>query len=300
MRIDVHTHLWPPEKTPVYLQDYLGNRAKPEAIKKLTAEGLITSMNQSGIDKAIVSALPFGPQYSNQQLCCFNNYIKQQVALFPHRLKGFCTINPLEQDALSYLEQLIGSEGFKGLKLHNNMQQFYPDDTKLYPIYQKMQEYQLPILFHCGGIGLPPTRDSYGQPIRFDAIACDFPDLPIILGHAGRTWYDETAMMLRKHKNIYADISTNIGRLKSHAGKPMADLLEKVKVWAGHTNTLFLGSDYPFYGQAETVEILNSLLKMGGSAATNPEDISGILELNAEAFCKKYNIFKFRDEQNWF
>lgn len=147
---------------------------------------------------------------------------------------------------------------------------------------------------------MPPTRDSYGQPIRFDAIACDFPDLPIILGHAGRTWYDETAMMLRKHKNIYADISTNIGRLKSHAGKPMADLLEKVKVWAGHTNTLFLGSDYPFYGQAETVEILNSLLKMGGSAATNPEDISGILELNAEAFCKKYNIFKFRDEQNWF
>lgn len=99
MRIDVHTHLWPPEKTPVYLQDYFGNRAKPEAIKKLTAEGLITSMNQSGIDKAIVSALPFGPQYSNQQLCCFNNYIKQQVALFPHRLKGFCTINPLEQDA---------------------------------------------------------------------------------------------------------------------------------------------------------------------------------------------------------
>lgn len=291
MRIDVHTHLWPVEKTPDYLLSYFNQQTNTESITRLSADGLMQSMDESGIQKSIVSALCFSPAYSNDDLDCFNQYVKQQVGLYPNRLSGFCTINPMEKDAIKYLCKLIEVDGFKGLKLHCNMQQFYPDDSRLYPIYQKMQDYHLPILFHSGGIGLPPIRDHYGQPSRFDSVACDFPHLTIILGHAGRIWYDETAMMLRKHKHVLADISTNIGREKISASAPMALLLDKIKTWAGSTNALLFGSDYPFYSQKATVNILESIPAENKTVYTTAKDIEFILAVNAQRFCDEFKIF---------
>lgn len=72
---------------------------------------------------------------------------------------------------------------FRGLKLHPNIQCFYADDQRLYPLYQWLEEHHYPALFHTGGIGLNGIRDCYGAPERIDTIACDFPDLPIIMGH---------------------------------------------------------------------------------------------------------------------
>jgi predicted TIM-barrel fold metal-dependent hydrolase len=41
-----------------------------------------------------------------------------------------------------------------------------------------------------------------------DDVAIDFPKLPIILAHAGRPLYGETALFLaRRHPNVYVDIS---------------------------------------------------------------------------------------------
>ena len=71
----------------------------------------------------------------------------------------------------------------------------------------------MPVLFHTGGIGLSGIRDCFGNLDAIDHIACEFPKLPIIMGHAGRIDYRRTAELLRKHPNVYADISTNFSRL---------------------------------------------------------------------------------------
>lgn len=290
MIIDIHTHLWPPEQTPEYLQTYFKGRKRDGALDVLTAAGLIDSMNRTGINKSIVSALCFEPDTPAEVIGKMNDYVRRQCQEYTPQLIPFCTINPLAQDAVTTLRRLLEEDNFKGLKLHGNMQRFYPDDTRLYPIYEMMQAYGLPILFHSGGIGLPPVRDEYGYPLRFDAVACDFPALPIILGHAGRIWYNETAMMLRKHKNIYADISTNIGRMAEFAARPMADLLRTVKVWAGTTATLLFGSDYPFYDQKKTIDVVKNAPRHCAEKIVSDEDITAIMETNAQRFCEKTKI----------
>ncbi|WHH57124.1 amidohydrolase family protein [Petroclostridium sp. X23] len=293
MLIDMHTHLWPSEKTPDYLRDYFKNQEKENKCCQLTYEGLLNSMDRAGIEKAVVLALSFSPDWANEELGDINKYVIQQTKKTEGRLIPFCTINPFERNSVDYLRKMIEIDGFFGLKLHCNIQQFYPNDDRLYPIYTLMQQYNKPILFHSGGIGIRPIKDRFGQPIHFDDVACDFPELPMILGHAGRIWYHETAMLLRKHKNVFADISTNFGRTEKFRNYPMEQLLHQVKGWTGTVDKLLFGSDYPFYSQSGTVEALEEMLQTRSDhelvAAT---DIKNIFTANSQVFCKQYNLIK--------
>ncbi len=92
-----------------------------------------------------------------------------------------------------------------------------------------MQKYGLPVLFHTGSLGVIPYRDCFSNPSYIDEVSCDFPEFIIIVGHSGKIYFRETAMLLRKHKNVYADISTNIGRDPLFGHHPMAWLLYKFK-----------------------------------------------------------------------
>ena len=217
-------------------------------------------MSQAGIEYSVVSALAYSHELPRDTINQINEYVRKAVAASQGKLIGFCTLDPFEgEGSVNMLRKCIEVDGFKGLKLHGNMQRFYPNDKRLYGIYELMQYYHKPILFHTGGIGLKAYKDCYGQLSNFDDIACDFPELPIIFGHAGRLQYEELAILLRKHSNIYADISTNFSKATLYRTKPMEKLFQTVMEWCGSCNHLLFGSDYPFYEQKQTIDNINSM-----------------------------------------
>lgn len=86
--------------------------------------------------------------------------------------------------------RLIEDYKVKGFKFHPQFQEFFPNDTKAYPLYEVIAEAKLPALFHTGhsgmGTGMPGgggIRLKYGNPMYVDDVAVDFPDMPIILAH---------------------------------------------------------------------------------------------------------------------
>ena len=293
MMIDIHTHLWPSDKTSQALKEYFAARGMDPA-KVLSAEGLLESM-QAGIDLSVVSALGLYTGATNGELSRMNDFVAGEVKKSQGKLIGFCTVDPFGgKESVRFLQKYIEEDGFKGLKLHQNIQGFYPDDERLYPIYEKMQMYGLPVLYHTGGIGIKPFLDKYSELIHIEEVACKFPEMPIILGHAGRGKYDDVALLLRKHANVYADVSANFAKLAGSEQIPMQDLICKVKIWVGNTDKLLFGSDYPFYGQGQTIELLSK------SAATKDElhrlagrkEADEIGKTNAYTFCKKYGLLK--------
>ena len=291
--IDIHTHLWPAQFSPAYMQAYWKQKKDHGQEHAMTAAGLLDSMDRSGIDRAVISTLALYKQMTNEELDVFHDYVGEQTEQGKGRLAAFCTVAPLEEDAVEAVKRRIQKEGFVGLKLHPNLQEFYPDDKRIYPVYEWMEKQGIPVLFHTGGIGLSGVKDCFGAPERMDHVACDFPELPIIMGHAGRISDETTAMLLRKHPQVYADISTNFGRMPGVEWKQLERLLETVKIWCGNTDKLLLGSDYPFYSQEDTVVIVRELqrrLEQGG--ILEKEDIEGVLDRNGERFCLKYKIFK--------
>ena len=276
--IDYHAHLWPEKAAPEGIRADLFRR---KGKSSFTEDDLLGSMEQNGIDQTVISALVFHKNMKNSEIKALNDHVRRAKNASLGKLKAFCTINPFEEGAEDFLRNCMEEQGFDGLKLHCNMQEFYPDDIRLEPIYRRMEQYGKPILFHSGGIGILPYRDEFGRPIRFDAAASEHPGLTIILGHAGRIWYEETAMLLRKHKNVYADISTNFGKNAETEVYPMIQLLNTVKGWAGTTGHLLFGSDFPFYDQGKTKKLMErAAAAIGGNDICTAEDIQNILMNN--------------------
>jgi predicted TIM-barrel fold metal-dependent hydrolase len=143
-----------------------------------------------------------------------NEEVAEVAAANPDVLIPFASVDPARPNAVEEARRLISEHGVRGFKFHPNMQEFFPNDRAVYPLYEAIAEAGLPALFHTGhsgiGSGLPGgggLRLKYSNPIYVDDVAADFPELPIILAHPSFPWQDE-ALSIAMHKpEVYIDLS---------------------------------------------------------------------------------------------
>ena len=70
-----------------------------------------------------------------------NSCLLYTSSLDPNRFIGFATVDPNRPDALNRLRHAFETLKLRGLKLHPSKQQFYPNDPKLFPIYELCLSY---------------------------------------------------------------------------------------------------------------------------------------------------------------
>lgn len=111
-------------------------------------------------------------------------------------------------------ERLITQYGVRGFKFHPNVQHFFANDPKAYPIYEVLETHGAVALFHTGQSGAGAGqrggggfRLKYSTPLAVDDVAVDFPDMPIILAHPSFPWQEE-ALAVATHKPlVHIDLS---------------------------------------------------------------------------------------------
>jgi predicted TIM-barrel fold metal-dependent hydrolase len=144
------------------------------------------------------------------------------------------------------VEQLVRS-GIRLIKIHPPHQLLFPNDyqrgvTELEVIYRAAEANGIPVMFHTGTSIFPGARNRYGDPIYVDDVAVDFPRLRILLAHGGRPLWMQTAFFLvRRHANVYLDISGIPPKTLLHYFPRLAEIAAK---------TLF-GTDWPGPGVPE-------------------------------------------------
>ena len=144
----------------------------------------------------------------------------------------------------------------KGVKL-NPHAGFYPNDERLYPVYEKATELGVPVMFHSG-VKSPTegTRVKYCQPIYLDDVTVDFPDMTIIIAHAGYPWVEETILVGLYSPNVYVDIST-LNQIEEALGyEVVLPTIRKLTSSLGASRILF-GSDFT-YNLEEMIQIIKS------------------------------------------
>ncbi|MCL4560909.1 MAG: amidohydrolase family protein [Chloroflexi bacterium] len=250
--IDIHLHLWDWRKTPEFISEYMISRGYfggKEGASFFNIPALLQAMDEGGVDLGVLQPLRaenYGWQVSNE-------YVAEVVSQAGGRLIGFAGVSPLADNARRELRQAIEDLELRGLKLHPPMQMFDPGDVRCYPVYEMMQDYGLPILFHSGS-GPTNLSDRYSNPHLVDEVAVHFPKLNIILAHAGRFWYQETLTMMRRHPHIYIDISANVGKATGY-GLLLA-LLAATKEVVGDLDRVLFASDYPWYTPRRMIDLL--------------------------------------------
>ena len=209
-----------------------------------TGEKLVASMDKAGVDTTCVFAADFGLCTGEPDVPITeqNRLIAGAAASLPQRLVPFFAIDPRRTGAPEMLQQAVEQWGMRGLKLHPTTG-YFPHDPATYPLYEKCLEYGIPVLFHTGST-CGPMKSRFAQPIHLDDVAADFPDLSIIMAHAGLEMWEEALIVARVKSNVSFDIS---GWQAIWANRPQAfyrmlrTLLNAVGPWR-----VFFGSDGPF------------------------------------------------------
>lgn len=239
--IDFHTHAFP---------DKVASSAIPalEKIGGVTANhdgkvnSLLVSMDRAGISASVLCSIATRPSQ-------FAPILAWSKAIRSDRIIPLPSCHPADPQYLAQIEQIKG-EGFKGIKMHPYYQEFFLDDERLYPFYEKVCKEELLLLMHTGfDIGFP--RDRRADPQRISRILARFPELTLICSHLG-AWeqWDEVADLLIG-KQIYMDISFSLHMLPREKAK---DMLERHP-----PNYILFGSDSPWADQKSAIEQVKAL-----------------------------------------
>ena len=163
----------------------------------------ITQLDAAGIDKAVLSAEDVTTRAGG--VIVSNEEVKKLVDMYPDRLIGFAGVDPRREDAAEVLEKAFTELEMKGLKLSPAMQYFMPGDPLMKPLYEICLKYNKPILFEAGMTWVKNSPSKYSNPLNFEDVAIEYPELRMCLGHFGWPWTRETAMLILKYPNLYAD-----------------------------------------------------------------------------------------------
>jgi predicted TIM-barrel fold metal-dependent hydrolase len=99
--------------------------------------------------------------------------------------------------------------GIKGIKFHPEYQEFYVDDPKMFPIYQKAAGLGLVMIFHAGrDLGFEPPYHCI--PDRMRNVVREFPHAKIVAAHmGGYDYWDEVEKYL-VGEPLYFDTSFSL------------------------------------------------------------------------------------------
>lgn len=139
-----------------------------------------------------------GPLVSNEE-------VRALIDAAPTRFIGFASVAPKAIDAPARLERAFSELRLSGLKLDTARCCLYPYDEQLEPLYRLCEAYDRPVLFHAGLSMEPGGLCKYAHPLEFEEVAARHPRLRMCLAHFGWPWVRETAALMLKYPNVYAD-----------------------------------------------------------------------------------------------
>lgn len=259
MIVDFHAHLMSPKLIAqgywdnwVKLASQLSGRPEERIRQRLpefwdeTGEMLISDMDDAGIDITVISVADFGLAKgigeASYDILEINRVYSVAARKHPKRLMAFAGVDPRRGNALEILKICLGDFGMQGIKLLPPAG-FYPNDRLCYPIYELANSKDLAVFVHTGP-EFSPLYSKYCYPVFMDEVASDFPDLKIVLGHAGFCWWPEALSVANNKPNIYLDLA---GWQPRTRGLPVEELFKPFKIMLSNigSSRLLFGSDWP-------------------------------------------------------
>lgn len=265
MIIDVHSHTWQyPDHFTADFRDQ-AKRARAGVEVDLTVRYDEYAATGAQVDCTIV----FGGKARLSGLWVDDRYVAEYVGAHSDKLIGFQSLDPT-QDGWEG-EMLEGHQelGLAGIKLLPMYAGFHPDDERLDQLWSYARQHALPVLLHTGTTFVAQAPLECTLPRHLDPVATRFPEVKIIMAHLGHPYEHECIAVIRKHPNVYADVSALHYRPFQLYHSLM--LVQEYGVW----DKVLFGTDYPFTTVDDSIDGLRSL--------NDQLDGTSLPRLNAEA-----------------
>ena len=171
--------------------------------------GMLSLMDHLGIDVAInIHAAGIMGYY--------NEAYDESVVVYEQsggRLPFCMTFSPVyRQDSLAVIKAATDHPGFVGVKIHPVFERVMPDDPAYEPVWQFAAERGVPIVTHSwAAVDYNPSQ-RFAVASDFDTYVARYPQVVLILGHAGGRYSGHVAAaeLARKHPNVQLDLSGDV------------------------------------------------------------------------------------------
>lgn len=185
-----------------------------------------------------------------------DHYVTQYVSEHPDTLIGFLSLDPTQDGWRAEMRRGHQELGLKGVKLLPMYAGFRVDEPRLDPLWEYVDHHHLPVLLHAGTTFVSQAPLECTLPRHLDSVATRYPRVRFILAHLGHPYEGECVAVIRKHPNVYADLSALHYRPFQLYHSLM--LVQEYGVWS----KLLFGTDYPFTTVDASLEGLRSLNRM--------------------------------------
>ncbi len=255
--IDAHCHIYPEKiaaRAVAGTDGFYGEHSFGDG----TVSGLLEVGDKAGIDHYIVQSVATTPH----QVKSINEFIAESVKNGNGRFTGLGTLHPDTEDLDGDIKHLM-EMGLKGVKLHPDIQRFKIDDYRCLKIYEKCEEFGLPILMHTGD-----HRYDFSNPNRLFPVMEIYTGLTVIGAHLGG-WsiWEEAAKKLSGLPNLYVDCSSSLYAMSSETAKRI--------IYTYGVDKVLFGTDYPMWDPKAELE---RFFNIGLTEEENRKILSGNAE----------------------
>lgn len=238
--IDAHTHFFPPQIFKAIWNffekpDENGNILGWPINYKLQTKELVQFLESQNI-KAFTT---YNYAHKHGIADYINEWIKDFCINYKNAIPFGC-VWPDDKDRFEYIRKIIDDYNFFGIKIQPLVQNFYPDDERMYKIYNLIVDRGKWICFHAG---TAPYRNKFVGYKNFMKFYEKFPNMNVIIAHMGAFEYRKFLGLLDRYENLYLDttmifIPDNIFPERKAKRPKIEDLIS-------YQDRILYGSDFP-------------------------------------------------------
>lgn len=192
-------------------------------------------------------------------------------------LYGYLVFNPnFAEASLNVIKRYIYREDIVGVKIHPSWHFCYPTDPKYDEFWKLATAKNIVVLTHSWNPNVPNRAQKFSDPFLFEEVVKKYPDLKLILAHAGGRgkYLYKVIYLLEKYSNLYVDF----------AGDSFIPGLIEEYVNSVGSDRLLFGTDMPW---ADVRYHLINVLE----ADIGEKDRKNIFGINA---CRLFNIKAYK------
>jgi len=162
----------------------------------VTAQDLVPLLDAAGIERAVVLSAAYmygrpGRKVDDEvgKVRAENDWNAGQAALYPGRLRAFCSVNPLKDYAIGEIDRCARSAGLRhGLKLHFGNSDVQLDDPahveRLRQVFRAANAHGMAILVHTrASISKKRPYGAAQARIFLEQLLPEAPDVPVQVAH---------------------------------------------------------------------------------------------------------------------
>lgn len=247
MIVDSHIHIFPDKLCPGTVEKLA--HTHPDYVMPYyydgSRNGAQEALQKAGIGLGIMLPIVTNPGQT-QNVNDFAAWVQKQS----DHIIAFGSVHPDDPKAMDEITR-IKELGLRGIKLHPDYQGFFVEEQRLFPLYRRISNEGLPLVFH-GGLDPISPNCIHATPAGIREVAQRYPQLKIIAAHTGGLYSsDEPRDYYGRLDNLYFDTSM------AHYYFNTDDYLRLIEIY-GPEHFLF-GTDGPWGSGEESIEFIRAL-----------------------------------------